>query len=123
MKRKPFYAITSFISFILLVVFYSYFWFKLGRSPREDFPLDYIFMILYLIIISIVSFKFYKSPYHETKKSITGILLYGIPFIIFWILVLFFGDPEDSVVLFPYFFTSGLGLNTILYGLSLFAKE
>lgn len=122
-KRKPFYGIAAGLSIVLLIAFYSYFWFKLGKSPMEDFPWDYIFMIIFLLILSIVSINFYKSPYHEAKKSITGILLYGIPFVLFWLLVLFMGDPQDPLELFPYLYTSGFGLNAIVYGLSLFVKE
>ena len=123
MKRKTLYGYTAFISVLLCIVFYSYFWFKQGRNPVEDFPWDYIFMIIYLVIIMSISLNNFYSPYQESSKSVTGILLYGIPFVIFWIAVLLFGDPQDPIGLFPYLFTSGFGLNAILYGLSLLAKE
>lgn len=127
MKRKLFYLIGSILSIIIFILFYSYFWFAIGKYPAATNDVgSAVLMLIYFIILIVVAISQYRSPYHEIKKSIISVMLYAIPLLLLLILMLIedsfhtmdIQDPAFALPLIGLF-----GLNLLNYVVSLFAKE
>jgi len=127
MKRKIFYFTGSILSILIFIMFYSYFWYTVGKYPaRTNSVGSAILMMIYFLTLIVVAISQYKSPYHELKNSVISILLYAIPLLLIFIMLLpedgfNITDIQDPVFTLP--LTGLFVLNLFNYVLSIFAKE
>lgn len=123
MKRKYFYLTGLILSSILLITFYSYFWYQVGKYPLLTGISSLVIFLLYILIIVFITYYQYKSPYHELNKSVLSTLLYGLPLFILLIELLFLNDFGLGEEIFVYIFTGLWFVAFLTYFVSIFAKE
>lgn len=123
MKRKTFYFIGSVLAIVHFFMFYAYFFYRIGTYPDMSGIGSAILQMIYFLILIAVAIGQYRSPYHERKDSIVSVLLYGIPLIVVFLMILVSGDFRIEENVFPMVLIGVFGLNLINYGLSVFAEE
>ena len=127
MKRKTFFLIGYVMSIIIFIIFYSYFWYTLGKYPTMINDIGTaIIMMIYFVILIVVAYSQYRSSYHELRNALVSISLYAIPLFFVIIMVLFSGGFTTMFIEeneFALFFGGVFGLNLLNYVLSTFAKE
>jgi hypothetical protein len=127
MKRKTFFLFGYLLSIMIFIIFYSYFWYTLGKFPImfNDISTAIVMMIYFLILILVAKYQ-YQSPYHETNKSLVSIFMYAIPLFLVITFILSSGDFNSIFIeenQFALFFSGVFGINLLNYVISIFAKE
>jgi uncharacterized membrane-anchored protein len=127
MKRKPFYLTGSILSVLVFSLFYSYFWYAIGKYPVRTGTIGTaLLMMSYFLILIVVAINQYRSPYHKLKNSVTSIMLYAVPLLLLAIRFLIENDFNATDLLDPAFTLPLIGLfvlNLLNYVVSVFAKE
>lgn len=127
MKRKTFFLIGYVLSIIIFIIFYSYFWYTIGKYPSRFNDIGTaIMMMIYFIILILVAHSQYQSPYHELKKSMISIMLYAAPLLLIFMMLLLEGGFNTTDIIDTGFTLPLLGiygLNLLNYVISAFANE
>jgi hypothetical protein len=82
-RKKPFFMFGAIMSILLFIMFYSYFWYRLGKFGLNlEGDGSAIMIMIYLFILAIVTVEQYRSSYYVRSKSLTSTVLYEMPLLL-----------------------------------------